>query len=171
MGPMAKMPKRSPRRLRRAPANDLRSVVDETIALFHRLAWVADEIYGEEGRGTARRGILRGLVRYGPQTVPELARARAVRRQTIQPVVDELAASGLVEWAPNPKHATSRLVRIRSRGVAIVERMDRVDRRVLAAVGANLDPRDIEITAATLRALRARFETQLRWRSLVGEEG
>ncbi len=144
--------------------------MDETIALFHRLAWVADQIYGEDGRGTARRGILRGLVRYGPQTVPQLARARSVRRQSIQPVVDELAREGLVEYVENPSHARSMLVRIQPRGALMVERMDRVDRRVLSAVGAGIDRRDIDTTAATLRALRERFETTLRWRSVLDDE-
>jgi len=162
---------KAPRRLRRPHrANDLRAVVDETIALFHRLAWVADQIYGEDGRGTARRGILRGLVRYGPQTVPQLARARSVRRQSIQPVVDELAREGLVEYVTNPSHARSMLVRIQPRGALMVERMDRVDRRVLSAVGAGIDRRDVDTTAATLRTLRERFETTLRWRSVLDDE-
>lgn len=165
------MPARRPRRLRkRHSEGDLRAVVDETIALFHRLAWVADEIYGEQGRGTSRRGILRGLVRFGPQSVPQLARARSVRRQTVQPVVDELVAEGLVEWIANPRHATSRLVRIRPSGAAIVERMDRIDRRVLEVVGADLEPDAIATTTATLRALRIRFETTVRWRAAATRE-
>lgn len=158
------MSARAPRRLRKKHvAGELRAVVDETIALFHRLAWVADRIYGEEGRGVARRGILRGLLRYGPRTVPALARARSVRRQTLQPVVDALVRDGLVERIDNPDHARSRLVRITREGARIVEAMDRVDRRVLAAAGAGLDPRHVATTAATLRALRARFEETERW--------
>lgn len=155
---------RAPRRLRKQTVGDLRAVVDETIALFHRLAWVADQIYGEEGQGTSRRGLLRGLARFGPQTVPELARARALRRQSIQPIVDDLAARGLVELVANPRHARSPRVRITTQGTALVARMDRVDRRVLAAVGRGLDPAAIATTAATLRALRSRFEITLRWR-------
>ena len=166
------MPQRLPRRLRKPHhGDDLRAVVDETAALFHRLAWVADEIYGDEGRGTARRGILRGLARYGPATVPALARARSVRRQTIQPVVDALVADGLAELVDNPAHATSRLVKVTAAGVVIVQRMDRTDRRVLAAVGADVDARAIAVTARTLRALRTRFETQLRWRAAAEAEG
>ena len=148
-----------PRTLRKKHvAGPLRAVVDETIALFHRLAFVAEEIYGEAGRSTARRGILRGLLRYGPRTVPQLARARSVRRQSLQPVVDGLAADGFVEIVPNPAHARSSLVRITAKGVALVERMDRADDRTLAKVGAGIAERDLAVTAATLRRLRARFE-------------
>jgi len=159
---------RSPRRLRKPHARgELRAVVDETIAFFHRLRWVADQIYGEDGRSTARRGILRGLLRYGPQTVPVLARARSVTRQNVQPVVDALVEDGLAELRPNPAHARSRLVRITPEGEALVREMDLVDERVLGAVGAGLPLRDLEITVSTLRTLRQRFETGLRWKAAL----
>lgn len=159
---------RGPRRLRKPHRRgELRAVVDETIALFHRLAWVAQEIYGAEGTSTARRGILRGLARYGPQTVPELARARSVRRQTLQPVVDALAKDGLVKLVANPRHARSRLVRITRAGSATVEDMDRVDERVLAAAGAGIPREDLTTTVMTLRALRTRFESSTRWRPVL----
>lgn len=165
---IAAVPARSPRRLRKPHRRgELRAVVDETIALFHRLAWVAQQIYGVEGTSTARRGILRGLARYGPQTVPELARARSVRRQTLQPVVNALVEDGLVELAPNPRHARSKLVRITRAGASFVEDMDRVDDRVLAAAGADIAREDLVTTAATLRLLRARFETSMRWRAVL----
>ena len=111
---------------------------------------------------------LRRLKRDGPQTVPKLARIRAVRRQSLQPVVDALASEGLVELLENPAHARSELVALTDRGADLVARMDRVDDRVLRAVGRGLAERDLETTAATLRALRAAFETGMRWRPVVG---
>jgi DNA-binding MarR family transcriptional regulator len=166
------MVRRKPRRLRRAnpekrAAEDLRALVDETVALFHRLAWVAEQIYGEEGRSTARRGILRGLLRYGPQTVPELARARSVRRQTLQPVVRALCEDGLVELIENERHLRSPLARITTRGEALVLKMDRIDAKVISAVGRDMPARDIEVTSRTLRELRERFETSVRWRAIA----
>jgi DNA-binding MarR family transcriptional regulator len=162
-----KRPKRprSPRRLRKAHVQgDLRAVVDEVIGLFHRLRYVAEEIYGEGGRSTARRGILRGLVRYGAQTVPELARARSVTRQDVQPVVGALATEGLVELLDNPAHRRSRLVRVTERGERLVRVLDATDARVLRAVGVGLTARDLDTTARTLAELRRRFETSTRWR-------
>ncbi len=154
---------RAPRRLRKPHAQGhLRAVVDETIALFHRLRWVAEQIYGPDGRSTARRGILRGLLRYGPQTVPVLARARSVTRQNVQPVVDQLAREGLVERVPNPEHARSRHVRITEAGARLVTEMDAIDAAVLELVGAGLSTKDLDATARTLKALRERFES--RWR-------
>lgn len=165
------MSKRAPRRFRKTPKSDLRAVIDETIGLSQRLIWVADQLHRDLSGASLRpvqRGILRGLVRYGAQTVPELARTRSVRRQSIQPVVDELAAQGLVELVRNPEHASSKLVRVTAKGEAIVARMDRMDQRALAAAGAGLTAEAIATTAETLRALRQRFETTLRWRAIAG---
>ncbi|MDB4996200.1 MAG: Transcriptional regulator, MarR family protein [Myxococcaceae bacterium] len=142
-------------------------MVDETIALFHRLRWVAELIYGEEGRSTARRGILRGVVRFGPQSVPTLARKRAVTRQHVQAVVDGLHADGLVLLAPNPAHARSSLVTATARGRALVERMDRIDALVLDAAATGIAARDLEITTRTLRAMREGFQDTARWEHLA----
>jgi DNA-binding MarR family transcriptional regulator len=159
---------RAPRKLRkRHVRGELRAVVDETIGLFHRVRWVAEQIYGEEGRSLPRRGILRGLVRYGPRTVPQLALARSVTRQHTQEVVDSLLAEGLVELVPNPAHARSRLVRATARGAAIVARMDDTDARVLIAIGDGLSTRDLAITVRTLRAVREAFEDEARWRAAL----
>ena len=168
---MASASPRPPRVLRsRRRAGELRAVVDETIALFHRVRWVAELIYGDEGRSTARRGILRGVVRYGPQTVPTLARRRHVTRQHVQEVVDGLIEDGYVELVTNPDHARSRLVRATAKGTALVKRMDDIDAKVLAAAAGAIATRDIEITVRTLRAVREGFEDTARWSAEVGAE-
>ncbi len=162
---------RSPRKLRkRHPRDDLSAVVDECIVLADRLVWVAEHIHGEEGRRAARRGILRGLARYGPQSVPALARARSVTRQNVQPVIDALLREGLVAAAGNPRHRRSPLFSITARGTALVQRMDDNDARVLAAVAAGLSTTDLATTSRTLRHVRERFEVQLRWRSALARD-
>jgi len=162
------MPRRKPRPLRkRHVRGELRAVVDETIALFHRLAWVAEQIYGDEGRSTARRGVLRGLVRYGPQTVPQLARARRVSRQHVQEVADALLHAGLVERFDNPRHLRSKLWRATKGGEAAVRRMDQIDDRVLFAASGQLARGDLSITVRTLKAMREGFELTPRWRRVL----
>ena len=159
---------RTPRRLRKkSPPEGLHAVVDECIVLADRLRWVAEQIHGDEGRRSARRGILRGLARYGPQTVPQLARARSVSRQNIQPVVSALVAEGLVARTKNPAHSRSPLVAISQRGADLVRRMDRNDARVLAAVGIGLDPHELAAAVRTLRAVRIHFESALRWKTAL----
>ncbi|MCB9594062.1 MAG: MarR family transcriptional regulator [Sandaracinaceae bacterium] len=159
---------RSPRRLRKATSeSDLRAIVDECIVLADRLVWLAEHIHGEEGRGAARRGILRGLARFGAQTVPEMARARGVTRQSLQPVVDRLERDGLIERRDNPRHRRSPRFDVSDAGRALVERMDDNDTRVLRAVGRGLSASDLACTSKTLRAVRERFE--VRWRTALGQ--
>ncbi|MBS1152693.1 MAG: Transcriptional regulator, MarR family protein [Myxococcaceae bacterium] len=162
------MRRRAPRRLKKAHAQgELRAVVDETIALFHRVRWVAEQIYGEEGRSVPRRGVLRGLVRYGAQTVPQLAKARTASRQHMQQVVDGLAADGLVALVTNPRHLRSRLVVATAPGAALVRRLDEVDVRVLGAAGGHLARADLAVTVRTLKALRQGFELTPRWQRVL----
>ncbi|HSQ67451.1 MAG TPA: MarR family transcriptional regulator [Polyangiaceae bacterium] len=154
---MARM--RTPRRVRRPrERGSVQAVVDETIALFRWLAWASEHIYGEDARGATRRWILRSLQRRGAQSVPALARARAMRRQSVQPIVDALLADGLVELAENPAHKRSKLVVLTQEGAALVERMDRVDARVLGSVARDVAEQDLVAAAATLGALRRGFE-------------
>ena len=142
----------------------MQALVDETVALHQWLAWVSEQIYGEDARGAARRWTLRRLDRDGARTVPELARARVVRRQSLQPIVDGLVRDGLVDLRENPRHARSELVTLTRRGADLVARMDRVDERVLRAASRGVGERDLVEAAETLRALRAGFETGVRWR-------
>ena len=63
-------------------------------------------------------GFLRSLALLGPLTVPQIAQMRPTSRQRMQRLADELAVEGLVEFADNPKHRRSKLVRLTSEGQA-----------------------------------------------------
>ena len=160
------MPRKlAPRRQRPPRARDaVQAVVDETIGLYQWLAWVAEQLYGDDARGASRRWTLRRLVREGPLTVPALARVRAVRRQSLQPLVDALARDGLVELVDNPAHARSPLVRVTPRGALLVERLDRIDGAVLRSVARGIPDEDLRTTRRTLATLRSAFATKMRWR-------
>jgi len=150
---------RVPRRIRRPrQRGQVQAVVDETIALFRWLAWASEHIYGEEARGATRRWVLRSLQRNGPQSVPALARARAMRRQSVQPIVDSLVDDGFVELARNPAHERSKLVVLTGAGATLVEEMDRVDARVLGMVARGIAEPHLVVTARTLGMLRHGFE-------------
>ncbi len=154
-------PRRAPRP---RPRETVQAVVDETIALYHWLAFVADELYGDDARGASRRWALRRLLRDGPLTVPALAKIRAVRRQSLQPVVDALVREGLVQLAPNPAHARSPLVALTARGGRLVQRLDRIDLAVLRSVSRGIPEAQLLSTALTLRGIREAFGTKMRWR-------
>src|SRR5271157_4254637 len=95
----------------------LLGLFDETVSLFHRLTVLAEKIHEQGSLSAALRGILRGLRRHGAQTVPNLARLRPVSRQHVQELVNRLRKVELVEFAENPAHKRSQLVKLTLKGV------------------------------------------------------
>lgn len=129
----------------------------EVIHTYFRLRAAGEKIGATTPAGAGSWGLLRSLAREGPQTVPQLARARPVSRQHIQMLANELAGQGLVEFVDNPAHKRSRLVRITARGR---ERLAEVSRRIEDAyetIAPGMDERAIRDAAAVLAELRARL--------------
>ena len=69
---------------------------------------------------SASRVALQLLQRHGPQTVPQIARARFSSRQNIQILINRLQQEGLVEFFTNPGHKRSALVRLTPRGHVVI---------------------------------------------------
>jgi DNA-binding MarR family transcriptional regulator len=140
----------------------LQALIDETRALFHRLRAAAGELHGQGAATAGRRGVLASLRARGPQTVPEMARARPVSRQHIQVLVNALARDGLVESAPNPAHRRSHLVRLTPRGEALIDAMRKREAQRLAEIARALPARDLAAAAATLTAVREQLVKRAR---------
>ena len=83
-------------------ALSLLAVIDETQSLFHRLKRAAEELHRDDGLTAGQRAVLKSLQNGGPQTVPELARARPVSRQHIQSLVNPMVRAGWVKLEENP---------------------------------------------------------------------
>ena len=139
-------------------SSSLEAIVDETVALFHRLRAAAEAIHGEGESSAARRGVLRGLARGGPQTVPQMASARPVSRQHIQTIVDALAADGLVETVANPAHKRSMLVRLTPAGRAAVREIAEREATFMRTLDLGLPAAEIDRAVRVMRALRSRLE-------------
>jgi DNA-binding MarR family transcriptional regulator len=139
---------------------------DETTALFHRLRAVAAEVHAKSEVSAGQRGVLVSLDRQGPQTVPQLARARPVSRQHIQVLVNGLLEDGFVEVEENPAHRRSSLVRLTSQGKRQVEAVQKRERNLLAQAHFGLTAGEIEGAADTLRSIRHFFESR-EWRKHV----
>ncbi len=144
----------------------LYAVMNETRALFHRLRAAADEVHRRKKITAGMRGVLEGLDRLGPQTVPQMARARPVSRQHIQALVNPLAARGYVELVENPAHQRSRLVQLTQQGKHLVETMRQREARVLGELDVGVSERDLRAAAALLRQLGAVFESH-EWKRRV----
>jgi DNA-binding MarR family transcriptional regulator len=140
----------------------LDQVFTETVALFHRLRAVAEEVHGQGELTAGKRGILKDLARLGPQTVPQMARARPVSRQHIQLLVNMLEADGYVQWVENPAHKRSLLVRLTPEGEALFQTMSQKEAEHLSALEIDIDEKDLETTVSVLRSLRELLTSEQR---------
>jgi DNA-binding MarR family transcriptional regulator len=142
----------------------LEEVVDQTVSLFHLLQALAEDLHGQGELTAARRGVLRGLDRFGPQTVPQLARARPVSRQYIQLLVHQLEADGLVDLRENIAHKRSRLVRLTPQGKAYLEAIYQREAALYATLALAVPEEALRATADVLSAVRdALLEAHLRF--------
>jgi DNA-binding MarR family transcriptional regulator len=145
-------------------------LVDETIRLYFRLRHVADQIHRKGALSGGRRGFLRSLHAEGPQTVPDMARARAVTRQNAQVFVNSLLEEGLVEKIPNPAHKRSHLIELTDRGRDALDEMNRREFRLVEKLDLGLSGAELKQAAEVLRTLRESFESA-GWEKLVSAEG
>jgi len=132
----------------------LESVLDDVRLCFHRLRAAAERLHQRGEASAARRGVLRSLDHGGPQTVPEMARARPVSRQHIQTIVNALRDDGLVELVPNPAHRRSHLVRLTSDGEREVADMAVRETALLRELDLGVDDTDLEVAHRVLARLR-----------------
>lgn len=102
-------------------------------------------------------GMLRSLALEGPQTVPQLARTRPVSRQHIQVLADEMAAQGLVEFAANPAHKRSKLVRMTAKGRKLYDELDASFLAFAEQLANGMDAKKLENAAAVVADLKDRL--------------
>lgn len=110
------------KKLQQASAEDILELSVAVIEFYFRIEAITQATAGFATAG-GEWGILRMLVKEGPQTVPEMARSRPVSRQHCQTICNTLEAQGLVEFVANPKHKRSKLVRATKKGRARFEGM------------------------------------------------
>lgn len=128
------------------------------VRLNYRGIAFLEQVHGAGELVAGRRGVLVDLARRGPQTVPQMARSRAVSRQYIQRIVNALVADGLVELTRNPAHRRSPLVRITPEGSALVEAMHEREAAVLARLELDASAEELRAAAALLQRIIDAFD-------------
>jgi DNA-binding MarR family transcriptional regulator len=93
-----------------------------------------------------------------PGPVPHLARAMGLSRQNVRRIADDLAAAGLLRFAPNPHHRRAKLVLLTERGREVFAAARRLQAPWADGLGDGLDPGEVRAALDTLRALRARLD-------------
>jgi DNA-binding MarR family transcriptional regulator len=144
----------------------LASILGETVALFHRLRVVTEQIHRQGELTSGKRGILGSLDSSGPQTVPQMARARPVSRQYIQTLVNELAEEGYVAFTENPAHKRSQLVCLTPKGKELFHTMLQREGKVISRLKLGIPDKELQTAASVLRAVREMFESQ-EWKRLL----
>ena len=128
-------------------------LIVEVTRAFFRLRAAGRDLGAVDAGGAGRWGFLRSLRIDGPQTVPQLARARPVARQYVQTMANALAAEGLIEFVDNPAHRRSRLMRLTPKGERLYDKVDARVLREAARMARDFDPRQLATTVDVLRRL------------------
>jgi DNA-binding MarR family transcriptional regulator len=126
------------------------------------LTAAGDAMAAPAGQTSARWRVL-AAIEDAPLTVPQIARAWWLSRQSVQRVADVLATDGLAVYEDNPAHRRSKLLRITSRGESALRTIREAQRVWADDVGRELGETDLRaanvILAQVVEALARRAPT------------
>ena len=126
----------------------------EVAALANQLRKTAVHIYGQDNSPAGGWGILEVLERQGPQTVPGIARIRALSRQNIQTLVNRLETRGLVALTANPAHKRSGLVHLTDAGRTLLAAVEEREANSLSGLLPQVPQAQLLPATRLLRRLR-----------------
>ncbi|MFM9370820.1 MarR family winged helix-turn-helix transcriptional regulator [Streptomyces sp. Da 82-17] len=118
--------------------------------LYRRAHRLVEQNVPVEGLSVGVRAVLDLLRANGPMTVPQMGRAQALSRQFVQRMVNDAAALGLAEAAPNPAHRRSSLIRLTDAGRSAIEAVVAREHALLGQVDGDLTEAEV---SACLRVL------------------
>lgn len=160
----------SPEKRQESSEAERHAAVDEltmtAALLYFRMRRAAEEMMREGAQSSGRRSVLKSLEKSGPQTVPQMARVRAVSRQHIQKLVNGLSDDGLVELIDNPAHRRSKLVQITAAGREAADATLEREAQILPELVRGIPLEDLETATRVLEHLMDAFEGE-RWRRLL----
>ncbi|NEC27588.1 MarR family transcriptional regulator [Streptomyces sp. SID8111] len=139
-------------------ADRLTEVFDLVGPLYRRVHRKVELTAPLEGLSVGVRAVLDLLHKQGPLTVPQMGRAQDLSRQFVQRMVNEAAAQGLVETAPNPAHRRSRLIRLTTAGTTTIEAVHAREHALLRTIDGNLTTADVDACLRVLAAMLALFD-------------
>ncbi len=136
----------------------LAGLMFEALRLGGALAQAGDALMAPIGLTAARWQVLATVAHLAePQTVAGLARALSLTRQSVQRVVGEMAAAGLLTLADNPSHRRARLVVLTPAGAELAARAEARREPWTEALARGCAAEDLTTAEAVLRALRERL--------------
>ncbi len=136
--------------------------------LFHKLGGAVTDLHEGSGVSGGMRAVLESVITGGPQTVPQMARARPVSRQHIQTLVNELLDAGYVEYQDNPAHRRSKLVGATEKGRKLFSSFRKREIEALSRLSLGITARALEDAGQVLSVLIEKFQSQ-EWQSIVDD--
>jgi DNA-binding MarR family transcriptional regulator len=128
----------------------LGELINVTRILADTLKDTARELHRENSLSVSERSILLDLRKYGPLTVPDLARRREVSRQFIQATVNPLLEEGVLEARDNPAHRRSKLIVLTEAGTQLIRQVMKKEGAFMNGIALDLDADEIRQAAETL---------------------
>ena len=129
------------------------------------LTAAGDAMAAPAGQTSARWRVL-AAIEDAPRTVPQVARAWWLSRQSVQRVADVLVEDGLAVYEDNPGHRRSKLLRITSRGESALRTIREAQRVWADDLGRELGETELRAASAAL----ARMVDALARRGPTGQE-
>src|SRR5581483_6206079 len=115
----------------------LTSLIVPVIRLEAHFSRAGERIAAAGGQTMARWLVLESVAGE-PATVAQIARGLGYTRQSVQRVADLLAREGLTQYATNPAHQRSQLVRITPPGLKTLATIQRAQRAWADRVGRQI---------------------------------
>ena len=142
-------------------AADLEAAIRGIRLGFNQLRALGDALHQERGINASMRAVMESLKEAGPQTVPQIARAKEVSRQHIQVIVDSLIDAGLADLKSNPQHKRSHIVVLTQQGAATFKEMQQVEKAVLKRLAAGVSAAELTAMSSALTAFNSHLRREL----------
>ncbi|MEM9634664.1 MAG: MarR family transcriptional regulator [Pseudomonadota bacterium] len=133
---------------------NLKELIAEVRTTFRLHAGISDAMLEERGLTASLRAILEFIAENGPSTVPQMAAAKTMKRQSIQAFVDKLLAMGLVEATSNPAHKRSVLITLTENGATSIRMILAEEMELLGQVASGWTGGDVGRASQTLKEFR-----------------
>ncbi len=137
-------------------------------SLFHKMGNAVTALHEGSGVSGGMRAVMESVITGGPQTVPQMARARPVSRQHIQTLVNELLPTGYVEYLDNPAHRRSKLVGITKKGRKLFLSLREREMEALSRLSMDVTVQELEDAGQVLSVLIERFQSP-EWQTIVND--
>jgi DNA-binding MarR family transcriptional regulator len=139
-------------------SNVLNELMNECFRLNRSYLDVSQQLTEGAGVTGTQWGVLAAFGQGGsPATVAETARRMALARQSVQRVADVLAATGLVNYLPNPEDKRAKLVEVTAAGRALLADMKGRQHAWVDSIVGDYSDADIDAAIQLIKNIRQRI--------------